>query len=66
MPLPTTPMKVTCRSCGWSKIIPQQGDVIFKPSQCERCGSGQLSLASAGVLDELSPATFIRKIFNKY
>ncbi len=59
MPLPVMPMKVTCQSCGWSKIIPKQGDVLFAPSHCERCGSEQLKLEAAGVLERLNPAAFI-------
>jgi predicted RNA-binding Zn-ribbon protein involved in translation (DUF1610 family) len=53
MPLPTTPMKISCQSCGWSKVAPQQGDVVFIPKKCERCGSEMLTKAKAGMLDKL-------------
>lgn len=56
MLLPAAPRKVTCQSCGWSKIIPQQGDVFFSPNQCERCGSEKLSGSSAVILDRLNLA----------
>lgn len=59
MPVPVVPMKTTCQSCGWSRIAPQQGDVLFLPKQCERCGSEQLTHAKAGVLDRLNPVSFI-------
>ena len=51
MPLPGAPMKVSCQPCGWSKIIPIQGDVFFAPSHCERCGSDKLAREAAGILD---------------
>lgn len=65
MPLPIAPMKVTCKSCGWYKIIPSQGDVIFMPSHCERCGSEKLAREAAGILDRLNPVALIRNIFEK-
>ena len=54
MPLPAAPMKVTCQSCGWSKVVPQQGDVVFVPKQCECCSGVQLTRESAGILDMLN------------
>lgn len=48
------PMKVSCPSCGWSKVVPQQGDVLFMPKQCERCGSEKLTHEQAGLLDRLN------------
>jgi len=65
MPLPIAPLKVTCQSCGWSKVIPMQGDVIFMPSQCEQCGSEKLIREAAGILDRLNPMAVIRDIFGK-
>ncbi len=65
MPVPAAPMKVTCKSCGWSKIIPQQGDVLFLEKQCERCGSEQLTQEKAGILDRLSPAGFMACMYRK-
>ncbi len=65
MPLPVAPMKTTCQSCGWSKVVPQQGDVIFMPKQCEHCGSDQLIRESVNALDILNPASLIRGILKK-
>ena len=65
MPMPVEPIKVTCQSCGWSKIAPHQGDVVFIPTQCERCGSEQLTRESAGVLDSLNPVSIIRDMLKK-
>ena len=65
MPLPAVPRIVTCQSCGWSKVVPQQGDVFFIPTQCERCGSVQLIRESAGVFDILNPASLIRDMLKK-
>lgn len=59
MPMPVAPMKITCNSCGWSKIAQQQGDVVFVPSQCERCGSEQLTHTKTGALDILKSVDFI-------
>lgn len=65
MPIPVAPMKTSCTSCGWNKLAPQQGDVVFLPKQCERCGSDQLTHAKAGVLDRLNPVDFIRDKLRK-
>jgi predicted Zn-ribbon and HTH transcriptional regulator len=54
-------MKATCQSCGWSQVVPQQGDVIFTPKTCERCESEKLTFEKAGVLDRLN-LMFTRKI----
>jgi len=62
MPLPVAPMKTTCQSCGWSKVVPQQGDVIFMPKQCEQCGSEQLKHAAAGMLDRFNPASLLNRL----
>ncbi len=42
MPIPAGSMKTRCQSCGWSTVTRQRSDVLFLPSQCERCGSEQL------------------------
>lgn len=65
MSLPVAPMKITCRSCGWSKVAPQQGDVVFIPKQCERCGSENFTKSKTGVLDRLNPVSLIRYMLNK-
>lgn len=65
MPVPVAPMKTTCQSCGWSRVTPQQGDVLFITKQCERCGSERLTLAKAGVLDRLNPASIIKRALMK-
>jgi rRNA maturation protein Nop10 len=65
MPMPTVPMKTTCQSCGWSKVVPQQGEVLFTLKQCERCGSENLTLAPARILDRLNPVTYLRGVLGK-
>lgn len=65
MPMPVSPMKITCQSCGWSKITPVQGDVVFAPSHCECCGSAQLTREPAGVLDQLNPLSLIMRMLGK-
>jgi predicted RNA-binding Zn-ribbon protein involved in translation (DUF1610 family) len=65
MPLPVSPMKITCQSCGWNKVAPKQGDVVFVPKQCERCGSAQLAKESAGLFSGKNLFTFFKDILNK-
>lgn len=65
MPVVVAPMKTTCQSCGWSKIVPQQGDVLFLPKQCERCGSERLTHGKAGMLDRLNPVSFAKGMLMK-
>lgn len=65
MPLPAAPTKITCQSCGWSKVVAQQGDVLFVPKQCERCGGEKLTRVFAGALDSLNPVSLIRDILRK-
>ncbi len=66
MPVPARPMKITCKSCGCSMVIPPQGDVIMRPGQCDRCGSTNLILAVAGPLDrlKLSMASFFQLVLS--
>jgi ribosomal protein S27AE len=63
--MPVAPTKVTCQTCGWSKVLPQQGDVVFSPMRCGRCGGIQLDRHSAGVLDMLNPITLIQNMLKK-
>ena len=65
MPITVASMKTTCQSCGWSKIIPQQGDVLFVIKQCESCGSELLIQTPSGGLDKLNPVSFIRDMLSK-
>jgi peptide subunit release factor 1 (eRF1) len=66
MPIPVGPMKVTCNSCGWNKAIPTQGDVIFKPVQCEQCGSQDLVESKGDLIDALSNiGSLIRSVLKK-
>ena len=65
MPMSIVPMKVTCQSCGWSRIAPHQGDVVFVNKQCECCGSEQLIQSKVEALDMLNPVTFILDILKK-
>lgn len=65
MPIPAGPMKTTCEACGWSTVTQQHSDVLFIPSQCERCGSEQLTHMAVGGLDRLNPLSVILKIIRK-
>lgn len=65
MPIPVGPMKSTCVACGWSKVTQQNSDVLFIPSQCERCGTEQLTHTKAGVLDVLNPLSIILDMLRK-
>lgn len=62
MPIPAPTMKVTCQSCGWSRLIYNRSDVIFMPRQCGRCGSDQLTHKTAGTLDKLNPISIIESL----
>jgi Zn finger protein HypA/HybF involved in hydrogenase expression len=70
MRMPVAPLKITCQSCGWSRVIPQQGDVLFIPKQCEHCGSEKLTQSTAGqstagMLERLNPFSFIQAMLRK-
>ena len=59
MPIPAGAMKTSCQSCGWSRLTQQRSDVLFLPSQCERCGSEQLTHEASGGLDRFNPLSVI-------
>lgn len=42
MVMPAGPMKVTCPHCGWMGVYQQASDVIHVPSECKKCGMGDL------------------------
>lgn len=63
MPLPVAPMKTTRQSCCWSKVVPQQGDVLFPSNQCERCGSEHLNLTPAGMMERMKPTSILKNYF---
>jgi hypothetical protein len=65
MPIAAGPMKTTCSACGWSKVTQQNSDVLFLPSQCERCGSEQLKHTPAGALDGFNPLSAILDMLKK-
>jgi ribosomal protein L37E len=65
MPIPPAPTKTSCQSCGWSTVTQHRSDAIFLPSQCERCGSEQLTHTEAGALEGLGLVSAILDIFRK-
>lgn len=44
MVMPVGAMKVTCPHCGWMGVYQQASDVIHVPSECKKCGTGDLAL----------------------
>jgi predicted nucleic-acid-binding Zn-ribbon protein len=45
MPVQTPAFKLTCSSCGWTKLFPPMGDVRYPgqvPDKCPTCGSEHL------------------------
>jgi NAD-dependent SIR2 family protein deacetylase len=45
MPIQTPALKLTCSSCGWTKLFPPMGDVRYPgqvPDKCPTCGSEHL------------------------
>jgi Zn finger protein HypA/HybF involved in hydrogenase expression len=67
MPIQVRPLKITCKSCGWSMVVRPHGDRIVGPTHCPRCGSADQILATAGPLDrlKLSVASLIRFVLKK-
>ncbi len=65
MPIPAGAMKTSCQSCGWSTVTQQHSDVLFLPSQCERCGCEKLTHTAAGVLDKLNPVSIVQNMLKK-
>ncbi len=51
MPIPASPMKVTCPICGWSRVLPQRSDVLAVPGACPGCAATDLDIRVAGPLD---------------
>lgn len=51
MPVSIGTMKFTCKECGFSKVIPTQGDVLLMPNLCEKCGCSNLSVGHASILE---------------
>jgi Zn finger protein HypA/HybF involved in hydrogenase expression len=53
MPFPVAPIKINCKDCGFSQVVPSQGDVVFMPSCCKKCGGNNLIIGRAGALDSV-------------
>lgn len=53
MPVKPSPLKITCKACGWSTVTHNKSDciVVPPPKKCERCGRSGLVLTRAGLLD---------------
>ncbi|WP_454872587.1 hypothetical protein [Paraburkholderia xenovorans] len=51
MPVPVSPMKLTCRGCGRHRVYPQRSDALILPSACESCGGTDLEIRPALPLD---------------
>lgn len=48
MPVNVGPLSARCNSCGWTKPVYTQGDVILNcPSSCPRCGSIAIEMERA-------------------
>lgn len=65
MPIPASPTHTRCPSCGWETVTRHRGDVIFLPSECEKCGGDCLEHTDATELPRVNPAAFIRDIFKR-
>lgn len=52
MVMPIGPLKFSCQSCSWSKVVYQGSDVIQGPSNCPACG-GQLARERPSVIDRV-------------
>lgn len=67
MPVNVGPLSARCKSCGWTKPVHTQGDVVFDcPSSCPRCGSVAIEMERtrgiAGVAETLIDN--IKRIFS--
>jgi hypothetical protein len=51
MPVPISPINLTCRSCGWRHVYSQHSDVVVLPSACLACGSEDVERTRAGLLE---------------
>lgn len=63
MPIPTAPTHTRCPSCGWETVTRHRSDVIFLPSECEKCGSDRLEHTDANALQRFDPVALLRDIF---
>jgi DNA-directed RNA polymerase subunit RPC12/RpoP len=65
---PKLAFKSTCESCGWFVVIKHRSDAIFRPSQCERCGSENLIHTNAGIFETVmaNPLSLFQNIIGKY
>lgn len=56
MPIQASAFKLTCSSCGWTKIFPPMGDVRYPgqiPDKCLTCGSKHLKQVQPNFAEKL-------------
>lgn len=56
MPIKTPAFKLTCESCGWSKLFPPIGDVRYPgqlPDKCLACGSEHLKQVQPNFVEKM-------------
>ena len=51
MPIPPSPIKLKCRSCGWQRVFTQRSDVLVLPTACTKCGSEDLQRMATSPFD---------------
>lgn len=51
-------LRLVCKKCGWSQVIPQLSDALLVPDMCGQCGAGNLQAEPISVLEYAA-----RKIF---
>lgn len=74
MPVPSHPIKVVCRSCGWHLIVTNHlsdvvtawdlsRDALFnRVPHCGRCGGKDLVRETPGLLEAVNPVEYGRKL----
>lgn len=64
MPLPTSPVRITCRLCDYSMIFNKRRDRIYYPP-CPRCGQWECDWVRSALkpLDQIHPKVLFPKLF---
>ncbi len=63
MPVPVSPIRMTCRTCGWHHVVRPRSDVVIVPPECPACGSAALDLRPAGPLD--APSALVDHVLRR-
>lgn len=66
MPIPTSPIKLTCRSCGWPHVYPQHSDVVVLPGACAACASEDVERTKVGLLDGAAVLTELAELISRH